>query len=79
MYYVYILYNFTLQRHYIGYSADLKERIATHRRSHVKSTAHNGAWNLVWYGAFSSKRKALDFEKYLKTGSGFAFRNTRLV
>jgi len=34
---------------------------------------------LVFYAAFETKKKALDFEKYLKTNSGFAFRNKRLI
>jgi hypothetical protein len=33
----------------------------------------------VFYAAFTSKKKALGFETYLKTQSGYAFRNKRLV
>jgi hypothetical protein len=34
---------------------------------------------LVWYSAFSTSEKCSEFEKYLKTASGKAFRNKRLV
>jgi len=34
---------------------------------------------LVTYLAFNSKKLAIKFERYLKTGSGFAFRNRHLV
>jgi putative endonuclease len=34
---------------------------------------------LVWYCGFDSKRKAIVFEKYLKSGSGKAFKKKRLI
>jgi putative endonuclease len=34
---------------------------------------------LLTYTAFTDKYKAYQFEKYLKSGSGIAFRNKRLV
>jgi 4-amino-4-deoxy-L-arabinose transferase-like glycosyltransferase len=34
---------------------------------------------LKWYCGFPSKKKAYDFEKYLKSHSGIAFRNKRLI
>jgi putative endonuclease len=34
---------------------------------------------LITYIVFSDKYKAYDFEKYLKSGSGIAFRNKRLI
>ncbi|MDX2095626.1 MAG: GIY-YIG nuclease family protein, partial [Alphaproteobacteria bacterium] len=36
-------------------------------------------WELVWYCAFPDKYKALEFEKYLKSHSGRAFANKRLL
>ena len=36
-------------------------------------------WKLVFYAGFNDKKSALDFEKYLKTASGIAFRNKRLI
>lgn len=33
----------------------------------------------MWYGAFENERKAKDFERYLKTGSGKAFAYKRLL
>lgn len=34
---------------------------------------------MIWYCGFPSKEKAFTFEKYLKTGSGQAFRNKHSV
>jgi hypothetical protein len=35
-------------------------------------------WQLVTYVAFSEKKKANEFERYLKSGSGHAFANRHL-
>jgi putative endonuclease len=35
-------------------------------------------WELVTYIAFTKDKKAFEFEKYLKSGSGKAFSNKRL-
>jgi len=36
-------------------------------------------YHLIWYCAFLEKKKVLAFEKYLKSSSGFAFRNKHLI
>ena len=78
MYYTYILFNSESKEYYIGYSNDLKRRIADHKQKQVDTTK-NGDYELVWYCAFNSKAKALEFEKYLKSSSGYEFRNKHLV
>lgn len=78
MFYTYIL-KLKDGKHYHGYSDDLKRRIETHNQGSVPSTKNLRPVKLVFYAAFLSKEKALKFEKYLKSGSGFAFRNKRLV
>lgn len=65
--------------YYHGYSEDLKQRFKDHQRGIVKSTKHLRPVRLIYYSAFYKKEKALSFEKYLKSGSGYAFRNKRLV
>lgn len=77
MYYVYIL-KIADKGFYIGYSADLKGRIKAHLNNTVKQTKKK-SFRLVFYAAFENKLKALQFEKYLKQPSGFAFRNKRLI
>ncbi|EKD62525.1 MAG: excinuclease ABC subunit C [uncultured bacterium] len=78
MYYVYIL-QLKDSFYYVGYSNNLKQRISEHKRGIVKTTKNFLPLNMVFYSAFQSKKKALDFEKYLKEGSGFAFRNRHLI
>ena len=76
MYYIIKLKN---GRYYAGFSSNLKNRINEHRLGKVTSTKDEVFSELIYYCAFKSKYTAIDFEKYLKTNSGFAFRNKRLV
>ena len=78
MYYVYLLQS-TLHpdQRYIGYTADLKQRLATHNAGKSKHTVKYKPWKIVGYHAFAEKQKAKAFEKYLKTGSEQAFANKR--
>lgn len=78
MYYVYIL-RLKDSSLYIGYSSDLKERIKSHSHGLVESTKNVRPIKLIYYSAFSIQKKAVDFETYLKSSSGFAFRNKRLI
>lgn len=78
MHYVYLLKLFdgTI---YTGSTEDLEMRVLRHSRGEVKSTKSKRPVELVFHCTFGSKTKALQFEKYLKTGSGQAFRNRHLV
>lgn len=78
MFYAYIL-QLKDGSYYHGYSDDLKQRLESHQQGIVSSTKNFRPVELVFYAAFSSKVKAIAFEKYLKSSSGFAFRNKRLI
>ena len=80
MYFVYIIQSKKFPNEiYTGFSENLKIRMYAH--NHGKSTYTNKfkPWKLIFYCAFSDKKQALDFEHYLKTGSGKAFKNKRLI
>jgi putative endonuclease len=62
---------------YVGFTQDLKARFKAHNAGESKHTAKYAPWRLVSYHAFSDKRKAQEFEYYLKTGSGKAFASKR--
>jgi predicted GIY-YIG superfamily endonuclease len=78
MHYVYVLKSLSTGRHYIGESSNLKLRLEQHRSGSCRTTSRQRPWKLVWYAAFDDRSKALSFEKYLKSGSGFAFSRKRL-
>jgi predicted GIY-YIG superfamily endonuclease len=45
----------------------------------ARSTKDKLPFELITYIAFQDKYRAFAFEKYLKSGSGIAFRNKRMV
>lgn len=73
MYYVYILRSQKDGSYYKGVTEDLKKRIYDHNHKSNRYSSTKAPFVLVWYCAFLEKQKALDFEKYIKQGSGFAF------
>ena len=78
MYYVYILED-ARGKIYVGYSHDLKKRMSYHKSGNVDTTKRYQDPTLIWYCSFVSKKRALEFEKYLKVGSGHAFMKKHLI
>ena len=64
---------------YTGYTADLVDRLDRHQRGSVHSTNNRRPVELIFYASFPDKYKAMDFERYLKSGSGRAFLNKRFI
>ena len=80
MYYVYIIKSIAYpDQLYVGCTQDLKKRLSNHNYGTTEHTQKYRPWNLEMYLAFSDKQKAIDFESYLKSHSGRAFRNKRLL
>ena len=67
---VYILYSLTDNHFYIGYSSNLKQRLAEHAGGKSKSTASRRPFRLVFCEFYLSKKDALRREKYFKTNAG---------
>lgn len=78
MWYVYILkcINNTF---YTGCTGNLDARLARHQKGQVHYTKDKLPVELITYIVFKDKYKAYQFEKYLKSGSGIAFRNKRFI
>lgn len=80
MFYVYILQSeFSSEHSYVGFTTDVFSRLAKHNEGGNVSTAPGRPWKLVFYCAFPDKGRALRFETYLKSHSGKAFANKRLI
>lgn len=74
MFYVYILKSIrNPEQRYIGYTNDLKKRFQEHNSGTGRHTSKYLPWRLDFYAAFSDRKKAMEFEKYLKSGSGHSF------
>ena len=79
MYYVYILNSFANDWRYVGFTTDLRERFNDHNQGMVDSTRHHRPFKMASYLAVEKKETAINLEKYLKTGSGIAWMNKRLL
>jgi putative endonuclease len=60
-------------RRYVGLTADLKKRLASHNAGGSPHTRKFAPWKLVVAVSFAGDCKAKAFERYLKQGSGHAF------
>jgi len=67
------------ERLYVGLTEDLENRIKEHNCNESKYSKNYAPWNLETYIVFKNKAQAINFEKYLKSGSGFAFLKKRLL
>ena len=79
MYYTYILESKKDKTRYIGFTGDLKKRIKQHNNLDSRYTSTKAPYKLIWYCAFPNKQKAIDFERYLKSSSGYAFTKKKFV
>jgi len=79
MYYVYLLQSQIDKSYYTGFTTNLNQRLIEHNAGKVAYTCSKLPFYLIWYCAFVDKIKATQFEKYLKSGSGFAFARKHLV
>jgi putative endonuclease len=79
MYYVYLLESVPAPScRYVGFTGELRQRLVEHNDAKLPTTAPHRPWRVNTYLAFSSKKQALAFEKYLKSGSGHAFARKHL-
>ena len=64
---------------YTGCTSNLIRRMEEHNNRDVNYTRDKIPLRLLTYITFKEKNKAFFFEKYLKSGSGKAFLNKRLI
>jgi predicted GIY-YIG superfamily endonuclease len=60
-------------RHYVGVTSDVGNRLEWHNHGPCGHTAERRPWSLVVIIEFPTEQQALRFERYLKSGSGRAF------
>jgi putative endonuclease len=78
-YYIYILQSLKYpDRYYIGFTEDLDTRVKKHNQGKCEHTIKYLPWEIKTAVAFTNRKKAIEFEKYLKTSSGRAFAKKRL-
>ena len=80
MHYVYILQSKThADQTYIGYTHDLRKRLAEHNAGKSIHTNKFKPWELMTYVALPEQHVAEELERYLKGGSGRAFTKRHLL
>jgi putative endonuclease len=67
------------ERYYVGLTANVESRLATHNSGGSQHTALIRPWELVASIEFGNENSAIAFERYLKTGSGRAFAKRHFV
>lgn len=78
MYYTYVLEHTATGDRYIGFTHDLRQRVSEHNSGLVSATRHRRPWQVIYYEACLSKEKAIEREKYFKTGFGRRYLKNRL-
>ena len=63
---------------YIGHAFNLQRRLQEHNDGECTATAPYRPWQILVAILFGEDQKAIEFEKYLKSGTGRAFANKRL-
>ena len=72
--FVYVLKNTDNPSHfYVGLTSNVHARLSDHNTGRCPHTASRRPWRLHVVIEFSEERKAIGFERYLKSGSGRAF------
>jgi len=66
-YTVYILHSLSRNKFYIGYTANLSERIIRHNQKSKGFTGDSNDWNLVYYELFENQSEAIKREKQIKS------------
>lgn len=72
--FVYILKSTNPKAHYyIGFTHDVPARFADHDAGRCRHAARHCPWQLHVTIELPDEQRAVDFERYLKSGSGRAF------
>jgi predicted GIY-YIG superfamily endonuclease len=72
--FVYVLTNTEREPHfYIGLTFDVLARLADHNAGRCRHTARHRPWRVHVVIEFPTEQRAINFERYLKSGSGRAF------
>lgn len=80
MYTVYVLRSVkNPERLYIGLTTNLEKRLVAHNSDSSIYSKRYGPWELEVSIIINDKKTAEDLERYLKSGSGFAFLKKRLL
>ena len=70
---VYVLYSESYWKHYVGFTSDLKSRLISHNEKGHGWTSRYRPWKQIFIKEFNTKVEAMEYERWLKTGTGRDF------
>jgi putative endonuclease len=70
---VYTLFSENFNKHYIGFTSNLEQRLISHYELGKDWTARYRPWKLIFTKEFDNKKDAIQFERWLKSGTGRDF------
>ena len=73
MFTVYVLYSYSSNKHYTGFTTNLENRLLSHNELGKEWTSKYRPWNLIYTKSFEEKKEALQYERWLKSGVGREF------
>jgi predicted GIY-YIG superfamily endonuclease len=77
--FVYVLRSLSdRDRYYTGVTSNVRLRLAAHNAGECLHTARQRPWDVDVIIEFADERRAINFERYLKSGSGVAFAKRHL-
>ena len=77
--YVYVLKNRDIPpKYYTGLTSDVAKRLVQHNGDGAHRIARYRPWEIDVVIEFADERRAVAFERYLKSGSGVAFAQRHL-
>jgi putative endonuclease len=78
MFYTYVLKSEKDNKLYVGFTNNLEHRLEEHNKGNINSTRNRRPLRLIYYEACRDKTKAINRERYFKTGFGRRFLNNRV-
>jgi putative endonuclease len=74
MFWTYLLENKDDKSWYIGYTSDLKRRLAEHQNgTGCQTTSRKKGWKLIYCEGYVNQKDAEGRERYLKSGAGHTY------
>ncbi|MFD2561031.1 GIY-YIG nuclease family protein [Aquimarina rubra] len=67
MFIVYILFSESLNKYYIGHTANLEDRLKRHNQGRSKSTKPGMPWKIMYTEEYQTKSEAYQREMEIKT------------
>jgi putative endonuclease len=70
MFYVYVIWSKSTGKLYTGQTDDLERRLSEHQQGIARYTRGRGPWELLLTEEYSTRKEAMQRERFLKTGQG---------